>query len=258
MSVHPTACIEEGAVIGADVEVGPFNYVAGGTIIGDGCRLGPHVTVLPFTELGRDCRVHAQAVLGGLPQDLKFNPETISRVRIGDRCVLREGVTVHRGTEPESITEIGTDCLLMATAHVGHNCRVGNHVILVNGAMLGGHVQVGERALISGNAGVHQFVRIGRYAMLGGTATATQDVPPFCILRSGSLNRLSGLNTIGLRRAGIDSATRLALRSAFLKLFHSGTNRTEAVALLEAENPVAEVRELLEFIRTSTRGVCNG
>jgi UDP-N-acetylglucosamine acyltransferase len=146
---------------------------------------------------------------------------------------------------------------MMSTAHVGHNCRVGDGVIMVNGSMLGGHVTVGERALISGNAGVHQFVRIGRLAMLGGTATATQDVPPFCVLRTGSLNRLSGLNSIGLRRSGLSAETRQALKRAFVKVFRSGMNLKEAAERMAQEQLLPEVAELIDFVRDSQRGVCS-
>jgi UDP-N-acetylglucosamine acyltransferase len=208
--------------------------------------------------MGRDCVVHAGAVLGETPQDLAFKPVP-STVEIGDRCVIREGVTIHRGTAEGSVTRTGNDCYLMANSHLAHNVTLGNQVILANGVLLAGYVEVGDRAFLSGNAVVHQFVRIGRLAMLGGLSGISQDVPPFCTTESGVVNRLAGLNTVGLKRAGIPPETRTALKQAFRILFRSGLTRTTAVADLRSGPDLPpEVEEVLRFVEGSKRGVCSG
>lgn len=255
MTIHPTAVIAPTAKIGADVTIGPYVCIADGVAIGDGCVLCPHVCVLSGTTLGQECRVHAGAVLGDVPQDRSFGGGE-SYVTIGSGCVIREGVTVHRGTQPGSATRIGNHCLLMAGSHVGHNCTVGDQVIITNHAMLGGHVQVGGRAFISGNCLVHQFTRIGRLAILAGASGAQLDVPPFCMTRSMHVNEIVGLNVIGLRRAGLSAEERFELQRAFRVLYRSGLIVSKAVERLEREFASPLVRELCEFVRTSKRGIC--
>lgn len=255
MAIHPTAVVESGAVLGHNVEIGPFTYVASHTHISDNCILGPHVTILPYTTLGAGCQVHAGAVIGDLPQDLAFQGD-VSYVKIGQNTVLREGVTVHRGTKPETVTTIGDDCLLMANSHVGHNCTVGNRVILTNGSLAGGYVEIGDRAFISGNCMIHQFVRIGRLVMMSGGSAASKDVPPFCMTQSSTTSTLMGLNNVGLRRAGIESSDRKQLKDAFKLLFYSGLPSTTAIEKLQHTAPSPLVQELCDFVATSERGVC--
>jgi UDP-N-acetylglucosamine acyltransferase len=194
-------------------------------------------------------------VLGDTPQDTSFKP-CRSEVRIGAGCVIREGVTVHRGTKPDSVTEVGPGCWLMAFSHLAHNVNLGERVMVVNGALLAGYVTVGDRAFISGNCGIHQFCRIGRLAMLGGNCSVTKDVPPFGLLESGSLNGLVGLNVVGMRRAGLTETQRSVVKQAFKVLFRSGLNFTQATAALReaVQDPLAE--ELCAFVETSARGVC--
>ena len=167
MSIHPSAMVNPNAVLGDHVTVGPFAFIDRDTQIGEDCVIGPHSVILRYTSLGRSCRVHAGAVLGDLPQDLAFKDEP-SYVKIGANCVLREGVTIHRGTKTDTSTVLGDNCFLMANSHLGHNVQLGHGVIIANGALLAGHVEVGERAFISGNVVIHQFVRIGRLAILSG------------------------------------------------------------------------------------------
>ncbi len=255
MSIHPTAWVHPKAELGADVSVGPFCVIEDQVEIGDRTRLGAHAVVMAHTRLGPDCAVHAHAVLGDLPQDLAFKPAP-SYVRIGARCIIREGVTIHRGTRPETETVTGDDCFLMANSHLAHNVRLGNRVILANGALLAGYVEVGDRAFISGNAVVHQFCRVGKLAMLSGGSAASKDVPPFCTTRSSTLNRIAGLNVVGLRRAGFDAAGRLAIQQAFRTLFLSGLNVSQALASLHAAGPAGPVAELCAFIEASKRGIC--
>ncbi len=257
MAIHPTAVIDSGAKIGANVTVGPFAFVDAQTRIGDNCIIGPNTTILRFTTLDAGCRVHALAVLGDLPQDRAFE-DCESYVRIGANTVIRELVTVHRGTKPGTVTEIGPDCLLMATAHVAHNCRLGRGVVLCNNAILGGHAEIGDQAFISGNCLIHQFTRIGRLVMMAAGSAVTKDVPPFCIThRDRALrNTLAGLNTVGLRRHGFTSEERLSIKRAFDTLFRSDLNISEAVKKLEGHSGSPHVQELARFVSASERGVC--
>lgn len=255
MMIHPTAVIESSAQLGKEVTVGPFSYIDHSVNVGDGCVIGPHVTILRYSSLGSGCRVHAGAVLGDLPQDLAFQAAE-SYVRIGANCVIREGVTVHRGTQPGTTTEIGHDCLLMALSHVGHNVKLGNKVILTNGAVLGGYAEVGDRAFISANCLVHQFTRVGRLTMLSGGCAIHKDVPPFCMTRGLEASTVMGLNVVGLRREGLSSEERLLLKRAFKILYQSNLNVSQAVTRLEAEFTSDLVLELIQFIRSSRRGIC--
>jgi len=255
MSIHPTAVVDPGAVIGADVTIGPFAFIDRDTQIGDGCVIGPHSVILRYASLGRNCRVHACAVLGDLPQDLAFKDEP-SYVKVGASCVFREGVTIHRGTKPGTSTVVGDSCFLMANSHLGHNVQLGNGVIIANGALLAGYVEVGERAFISGNAVIHQFVRIGRLAMLSGCSGIGKDVPPFCTTVGVCRNRISGLNVVGLRRAGIGPEERQAIRSTIKILYRSGLNVSQALARIKKEFTQPAVQEICAFIEASKRGIC--
>ncbi|MDZ4198074.1 MAG: acyl-ACP--UDP-N-acetylglucosamine O-acyltransferase, partial [Kiritimatiellia bacterium] len=236
MSIHPSAWIDPGAIVEADVDIGPFCVVESGVRLGAGCRLGAHVSILSGTTLGPRCRIHGGAVLGDLPQDLAFT-NAPSRVEIGADCVIREQVTIHRGTKEGTVTSLGEGCYLMANSHVAHNCRVGNRVILANGALLGGYVEVGDRAFLSANVLVHQFVHIGRLVMAGGGSALGKDVPPFCMVQSVRRNSIVGLNIIGLRRAGFLPEQRQEIRRAFDVLYRSGLNFSKALERLREEFP---------------------
>lgn len=253
VSVHPSAVVEAGAMLGDGVSVGPLSYVQDGAEVGAGTVVGPNVTILRFSSLGENCRVHAGAVVGDLPQDVSFGGDE-SHVRIGDGCQLRECVTVHRGTEAGSSTVIGDDCMLMATSHVAHNCVVGSKVVLANGAALGGRVEVGQGAFFGGGAMVHQFCRIGRLAMISGASAIKRDVPPFMITRELT-SRVMGLNVVGLRRAGVAAAERRQLKRALKLLYHSGLNVSQAVAHMREELEGDCARELCDFIESSQRGI---
>ncbi len=257
MSVHPSAIVEDGASLGADVEIGPFAVVHAGAHIGDGCRIGPHAVIYGGTTLGACCRVHAGAVLGDTPQDLAFKGGT-SFVEIGSECVIREGVTIHRGTKEGTTTVVGPRCYLMANSHVGHNARLGERVILANGALLAGYVIVEDFAFISGNCAIHQFCHVGRLAMIGGGAILTKDCPPYCTVRSNTLNRVAGMNIIGLRRAGFDSEARRQVKRAFSLLYLSGLNVSDAREALVREFPAGPAAEFARFIAESKRGLCAG
>ena len=251
--IHPTAIIHPHARLGAGVQVGPHAVIDADVTLGDGCVLGPHVYLTGHTVIGSENRFHAGCVIGDAPQDLKYHGEP-TRLRIGDRNVFRENVTVHRSNKMAEDTVIGSDNFLMAGAHVAHNCLLGNHIIMANGALLGGHVIVHDRVLMSGNVAVHQFVRIGTLALLQGGSALSQDVPPFCI--ETGRNRLCGLNVIGLRRAGYSAADRMELKRLYRALFRSGELRRTVLARADKDFTGAPARLMLEFVAASTRGYC--
>ena len=192
------------------------------------------------------------AVISHVPQDLNFEP-CRSYCRIGDGTIIREYATVHRGSKPDTETVIGDDCFIMSGVHIAHNCNVADNVIIAQGAMLGGHVEIGEGTFVGGNAGVHQFCRVGRLSILSGFLGLSMDMPPFH--RAVGLNRLNGLNSVGMKRAGLSKEVRRAIKEASRVLFRGALSLEEACAKIEAETSVPEALELVAFCRASTRGV---
>lgn len=256
MRIHATAIVDEGAKLGRDVTIGPQAIVEGNVEIGDGCVIGPRASVLAHTTLGPGCRIHTGAILGDIPQDLGFKGET-SYLRVGAGCTFREYVTIHRGAGAESETVLGDQCFIMGGVHLAHNVRLGHGVIIANATLLAGHVSVGDRAFISGAVVVHQFVRIGRVAMLGGACAVGQDVPPFCTVEPMQGNLLSGLNVVGLKRAGFSPDQRVEVKEAFRLLYRAGLTVSEAVARIrETMAEGGPGREMGEFVAASKRGIC--
>ena len=253
--IHPTAIVDPRAEIDATAEVGAYAIIEGAARIGARTRLLPHAVVTGGATIGEDNEIHYGAVLGHVPQDLAFAREE-SFLRIGDRNVFREHAEVHRGTKPGSETSIGDGNYFMSRSHVAHNCTIGNDTIVASGALLSGYVELGDRAFVSGNCVVHQFVRIGRLALLRGLSRTSRDVPPFCIM--DGTHTVRAVNVIGLRRAGCSPQSIRALRDAFRVLFLRPRNLKLALAELEGGTLSTEVRELVAFIRASTRGVCFG
>ena len=237
-TIHATAVIEDGAVIG------------------DNTDIGPHAVIFRHTTIGSNCRIHAGAVIGDLPQDLAFRP-TDSFVRIGADCVVREHVTIHRGTKPGTATVVGDGCYLMANSHLAHNVRLGNRVVVANGTLLAGYVEVGDEAFISGNVVVHQFVRIGRLTMLSGGCGIGKDVPPFCTTIGIQRNSIGGLNTIGMKRAGLSPAERAQVKQAFSFLYRSNLNVSRALDRMRQEFADGPAMEIVEFVAASRRGICS-
>ncbi|MCB2101780.1 MAG: acyl-ACP--UDP-N-acetylglucosamine O-acyltransferase [Rhodobacterales bacterium] len=255
--IHPTAIIEDGAQLGADVSIGPYCLVGADVALGDGVTLLSHVVVAGRTTVGAGTTVYPFASLGHPPQDLKYKGEP-SRLQVGANCVIREHVTMNPGTEGGGmLTKVGDHCLFMVGAHVAHDCQLGNHVILVNNATLAGHVAVDDWAILGGLSAVHQFVRIGRHAMIGGMSGVENDVIPYGSVM-GNRARLSGLNIVGLRRRGFDRETIHAMRAAYRLLFaHEGTmaERVADVAEMFADNE--PVMEIVNFVGTdSSRAIC--
>ncbi len=253
--IHPTAIIDPQAEIDETVEIGPYVIIEGPVKIGPGCKIMAHAYLSGDTILGANNQVHMGCVIGHVPQHLSYNGAP-SGVRIGDENVFREYVTVHRAAEADHFTVIGNRCFFMACSHIAHDVVVGDEVILANGALLAGHVTVGNKTFISGNVGVHQFCSIGELAMIGGLAKIVKDVPPYMLVDGQS--EVSGINVVGLRRAGFDSATREKIRRAYKILYRSGLNTSQAVARIEAELGDCEpVRRMIEFIRASKRGIAD-
>ena len=253
--IHETAVIYPGARLGRDVEVGPYSVIGENVFVGDGTKIGSHVVIEGWTTIGKECQIHHGACVGNAPQDLKFKGEK-TFVYIGDNTVIREFVTINRATGEGEETRIGSNCLLMGTVHIAHNCVVGNNVVISNHAGLAGHVTVEDRAIISGLTGVHQFVKIGRNAMVGGASKVVQDVPPF-VIADGRPARVCGLNSVGIARAGLSEDVRRNLKRAYRILFRSGLQLSEAITTMEQELDSSEpVDHLLRFLRNVNRGIC--
>lgn len=253
MAIHPTAIVDPKAEIDPTVEIGPYAIVEAHVRIAAGCTIGPHAYLNGWTTIGENCRIHCGAVIGHEPQDVKYGGER-TFCRIGKDCIIREYVTIHRGTTPESTTEVGEGCLLLAGSHIGHNCVVGNHVTLINDVLLAGHVTVGERSVCGGRVGIHQFVRIGNLVMIAGGAIVTQDMPPFALTdRQG---RVSGLNRVGMRRAGMSREAIADVREAYKKLYGASISRQSLRQVLRDEARTDAGRLVADFIaESSTRGL---
>jgi len=256
MTIHPTAIIDPKAEIDSEVEIGPYVVIDGAVKVKRGTRVMAHAYITGWTEIGADNEIHPGAVLGDAPQDKAYKGQE-TYLRIGDRNIIREHAQVHRGTAAGSATVIGNDNFLMATAHVGHNCKLGDNVILANGALLGGHVEVGNNVFLSGNCVVHQFVRIGDYALMRGLSGTSRDVPPYAII--DWQHTVRGVNVVGLKRGGFDDKRIRAIREAFRILFRKGRNLSLAMKEVEQGGRAnSDVLALLEFIKSSQRGVCFG
>jgi UDP-N-acetylglucosamine acyltransferase len=254
-SIHPSAIVDKKAELG-DVSIGPFTVIEAGAVIGDGTAIGPHCHILGRTRIGRNNRIHSGAVIGDLPQDLHYKDEP-STVEIGDGCVIREHVTIHRGTGAGTKTVLGDGVFLMVNSHVAHNCVVDSGAILANGALLAGHVRVCANAFVSGNVVVHQFCRIGRLAMVSGGSRVTMDVPPFMTASGDSA--IIGVNAVGIQRnPDMTREDARAIKEAYRALYRGRGTITEAAEALAAGDPPAVVREIIQFIKESSRGVCAG
>ena len=253
--IHPTAVIHPRAKIGKNVQIGPYAVIDENVEIGDGTKIMSHAVITGWTGIGEDCVIYPGAVVGSEPQDLKFKGEK-SYVFIGNRTTVRECATIHRGCGAETETRIGDDCLLLAYTHVAHNCTVGNNVIMSNSAMIAGHVVVEDRVVIGGITGVHQFVRIGRNAMIGGASKLVQDVVPYTIV-DGHPAKVSGLNNVGISRAGISIESRRNIKKAYKILYRSGLSLSQAIEVIEQDvDSCEEIEHFLRFLRNAERGIC--
>ncbi|HAR96614.1 MAG TPA: acyl-[acyl-carrier-protein]--UDP-N-acetylglucosamine O-acyltransferase [Deltaproteobacteria bacterium] len=252
--IHPTAIIESSAYIDDTAEVGPYCIIGKNAKIKKGTRLFAHVNVGDNTEIGESCTVHPFASLGGPPQDISYrNEETLCT--IGDNNVIREYVTISRGTRSSGATIVGNSNFIMASSHIAHDCRVGNNIIMANGATLAGHVHVADRAILSGLCAVHQFCSIGTFAFVSGLTGVPKDIPPF-VMAAGNRARLYGLNIVGLERNGFSKEEIAKLKKAYRILFRSALSLQVSLKMVEEELDGDNVAELLRFIRSSERGIC--
>jgi len=262
--IHPTAIIQSSAELAEDVEVGPYCLIEADVSVGAGCLLRSHVVLRRYTSMGKGNVVDAGCVLGGEPQDLKFDPATVSYLRIGDGNIFREGVTISRATGGGNSTRVGSRTYWMAGAHAGHNATVEDGVILANGCAVGGHATVGAGAILSAHVGVHQFCWVGERVMSQGHAGVSTHVPPY-VLISGDINSVVGLNTVGLRRApGFTDDDRRQIKEAFCLAYRAGLTTPKALERMDACTdwgaPAAHFRDFIRRVLAApkpfNRGLC--
>jgi UDP-N-acetylglucosamine acyltransferase len=255
MLIHPTAIVSETAVLGAGSTVGPYTVIEAGVVLGENCRIASHVVLRKGTVLGDSVSVDSFAVIGGDPQSLSFNTALLTAVVIGNKVVIREGCTIHRATTEGADTIIGDGCLIMAQAHVAHDCILGKEVVLANNVMLGGHVTVGDKVFIGGGAGIHQFCRIGTFAMVAGNASITADVPPYVMVADRSTAH--GLNMVGLKRGGFERPELADLKKCYRAVFFGGGNLKKKAAEAAREHEfgiTATGARFLCFFESGQRG----
>src|SRR5712692_195514 len=254
MRIHPTAVIDAKAEIDSSVEIGPYVVIEGPVKIGPGTRVMSHAYLTGWTEIGANNEIHPGVILGDAPQDKAYKGEK-TYLKIGDHNIFREHAQVHRGTVAGSSTSVGSDNFLMACSHVGHNCKLGDQIVMANNVLLGGYVEVGNNVFISGNCVVHQFVRLGDYALMRGLCGTSRDVPPYAII--DWQHTVRGVNEEGLKRAGFDPQRIRSIKNAYKVLFGKKRNLSRAIAAIEKEGRAdPDVAALLEFIKSSQRGVC--
>ena len=252
--IHATALVDPRAKLHETVQVGPYSIVEEEVEIGEGTIIGPYVHITGKTEIGKNNQIHTGAVIGAPPQDQKYKDEK-TRLLIGDNNVIREYATFHRSNTIEEDTIVGTTNFFMAHSHVGHNARIGNENVFANGVLIGGHAEIADKVFLSGNCAVHQFVKIGSLAMMQGNAAISQDLPPYTM--AYGVNKLCGLNIIGLRRAGFTVEQRQELQYHYKRIFISGNNIGKVSRDALGESPGEKAKALLEFILQSKRGVCS-
>ena len=253
-NISPTALIDPASQLGKNVHVGPYTIIDNHVMIGDGTKIDSHAHIKSYTTIGKDCTIFHGAVLGEIPQDLKFEGEK-SELIIGNSTTIREFCTLNRGTKDKGKTVIGNHCLLMAYVHIAHDCLIDDHSILANGVQLGGHVEIGKHVTIGGMTPVHQFCKIGDYSFIGGGYRIVQDVPPYILAMDEPL-KYSGLNVIGLRRKSFSAEARNNLKRAYRLLYHPNLNRSQAVTKIKKElKSTPEIKCVLDFIENSSRGL---
>lgn len=254
MGIHPTTIIESGAQVHPSVQVGPYSIIERGAVVGPGCVIESCVRIYGATRMGRDNRICHGATIGAEPQDLGYTPELGKPLTIGDCNHFKEGVNISRGIKTDQGTRIGDHNFLMAYAHVGHDCTVGDHNIFANTATLAGHVEVEDQVCLSGQTAVHQFCRVGAVSLIAGVTGVPQDVPPF-VIANGHRARIIGLNVVGLRRNGYTREQRDTIKAVYRLIFRAGLLRAEAIEKAERDYPSPQTRQILRFIASSRRGV---
>jgi len=256
MKIHPTAIISSEAHLEEGVEIGPYSIIGPDVNIGKNTIIGPHVVIDSQTDIGEGCRIFQFSSIGAVPQDLKFKGEA-TRTIIGNYNTIREYVTIHRATSADiGVTIMGDYNLLMAYCHIAHNCKLGNRIVMANAANLAGHIHVEDNAIIGGLTGIHQFTRIGAHCIIGGCSAVAKDVPPF-VMASGNMAKLYGLNMIGLKRRNFSPETIQSLKQAYRLVFRSSLLLKTAITKVKAEvADIPEVRQFIDFIQSSQRGIC--
>ena len=253
---HHLATVHPDAKLGDNVEVGPYAYIAANVEIGDGCKILPHATIFDYVKMGKNCTVFPGAVIGAIPQDLKFEGE-VTYVEIGDNVNIRECATINRGTKAsgKGVTKIGSNTLLMSYTHVAHDCTVGEHCILVSYVGIAGETDVDDWAILGGGTMAHQFSKIGKHAMVGGGSKINKDIPPFILCGRDPIT-FAGINIVGLRRRGFTSDQIRSIKDIYDIIYSSGMNVSDACARVEIGFPQSEERDtILNFIRNSKRGI---
>ena len=252
--IHPTALIAPNAELGVNVKIGPYSIIEANVKIGDNCIIGNHVTVCSNTTIGNLCKIFHCSSIGEIPQDLKFGGEE-TQTNIGEKTVIREYVTINRGTKALGETNIGSGCLLMASTHVAHDCIIGNNVIMSNLSTLGGHVELEDWVILGGGVLVHQFTKIGSHAFIGGGFRAVQDVPPFILAAEDPLEYKS-INSLGLKRRGYSPEDRKLIKNIYKIYFRSGLNRDKSLERINEEIDSSEIKDqIVKFIKSSQRGI---
>ncbi|WP_019990129.1 acyl-ACP--UDP-N-acetylglucosamine O-acyltransferase [Rudanella lutea] len=255
--IQPLAYVHPEAKIAQNVVIEPFAIIHKDVEVGEGTWIGSHAVINEGSRIGKNCRIYPGAVISSIPQDLKFKGE-YTLTYIGDNTTIREYATISRGTEEHYKTEIGSNCLIMAYAHVAHDCRIGNNCIMTNNVQMAGHVYMGDWAIIGGSSSVLQFTRIGAHAMISGGSLVRKDVPPFTKAAREPLS-YTGINSIGLRRRGFTNEQINDIQEIYRYLYLRGLNNAEALTRIELELPASDARdEVLNFIRTSERGIMRG
>jgi UDP-N-acetylglucosamine acyltransferase len=256
-AVSAIAQVHPEAKIGKNVEIGPFVFIDKNVEIGEGTWIGPNVTIFEGARIGRNCKIFPGAVISAIPQDLKYEGEDTT-AEIGDNTIIREFVTVNKGTRAYNKTVVGSNCMLMAYVHVAHDCVIGNHCILANGVTLAGHIVVEDYAVIGGLSAVHQFVRIGGHVMISGGSLVRKDVPPYTRSAHEPLAYV-GINSIGLRRRGFDNDRISHIQEIYRIIFQKGYSSSKALSIIESDiKPSPERDEIVSFIRNSSRGIMKG
>jgi UDP-N-acetylglucosamine acyltransferase len=253
--IHPTAIIDPKAELDTNIEIGPYTIIKGNTFIGSETMIGSHVVIEPFVHIRPECQIFQYAAIGAVPQSVKFKGEE-TYVKVGRGTIIREFVTIHRGTEfGGGVTEVGEENFVMAYSHIAHDCKTGRKVMLSNNATLGGHITIGDYSTIGGLVAIHQFVRIGDYAFVGGKSAVVKDVPPY-VIAAGDRATLYGLNSVGLRRHGFSQKTLSLLKKTYRIVFRIGLTLNESIERLRAEvEQVPEVINFIDFIKSSQRGL---
>ena len=252
--IHPTAIVSPKAQLGENVQIDPYAIIEDDVVIGNNTRICSHAYIASGATIGSDCIIYQGAVISTVPQDIKFDGKP-TKVIIGNRTIIRECVTVHRGTHATGETHVGDDCLIMAYSHIAHDCRVGNNIIMANASQLAGHVHLEDWVTLGGVTKVHQFCKVGCHAMVGADSMLVKDVPPYSLV-GHTPPKVEGLNKIGLRRRGFSLETIGMIDQFYDTVYFSGLNMTEGIkSYLSNHNPIPEVQHCIDFIQNSNRGV---